>query len=382
MNRAGGAERYLLELMRVLQNGGNDVALYTIDKTDWGRLSEIQGLETSPDHEYFLQEKTLEPGNIFSWIKVTLNYLWILTRAREETELSINNYGEVLPIISDISIVHAVPLIAKSGNPYNIPLWDYIRHVYEYIHGRLADKTSRCIITNSRYNLERIKPHYEASIHVVNPPVAISTYIEGQKDGGILTIARISPNKNLQHVTKIANRTHRNRFVIAGKTEPNSERVLRVLREMRNIEVYINPLRASLMELMERSSILLSTQQDEAFGMATVEAMSMGCIPLVYRGGGPWTDILDETEGVYGYAYESEDEATEKIDLILGDDEHRNELRDNCVQRSKIFSPDLFEEKIIRVIEGVQPVRVEDFFTKLYKARMRLKAIRVSLLRR
>jgi glycosyltransferase involved in cell wall biosynthesis len=161
----------------------------------------------------------------------------VLVRTREETELSINNYGETLPIISDISIVHAVPLIAKNGNPYNIPLWDYTSPVYEYIHDRLADKTSRCIITNPRYNMEKIQPYYEASVYVVNPPVATTTYFEEQKNGRILTVARISPNKNLQQITKIANRTHRNKFIIAGKTEQNSEKVLRVLREMRNIDV-------------------------------------------------------------------------------------------------------------------------------------------------
>lgn len=376
LNRAGGAERYLLVLTSALQRRGYSVSLYTIDRTEWEKLLEIQGIETRPDKEYFLQEKPLEPTGLISWIRATIRYVWLLIWAREETELCINNYGETLPVISDISIVHAVPLIAKNGNPYNIPLWEYTRHIYEYIHRRLAAKTSEIIITNSRYNMEKIRPHYESRTYVVNPPVATSTYYGGQKNGRILTIARISPNKDLQRVTNIANITHRNRFIIAGKTDQHSERVLKVLREMRNIDLHINPPRLRLMELMQRSSILLSTQMDEAFGMAIVEAMSVGCIPLVYRGGGPWTDILEEKEGDIGYAYESEEEAAEKIKLLLGDSKHRNQLRERCVERSKEYNPELFEEKIIRIIEDAMPVRPEDFYTRLYRARMRLKAIR------
>ncbi|MBE0634055.1 glycosyltransferase, partial [Candidatus Bathyarchaeota archaeon] len=123
-----------------------------------------------------------------------------------------------------------------------------------------------------------------------------------------------------------------------------------MLREMRNIEVYINPPRASLIELMQHSSIMLSTQPDEAFGMAVVEAVSMGCIPVVYRDGGPWTDILEENDGVYGYAYENAVEATERIEEILGDGELRARLRENSIQRSKEFDSAKFVLKILKII--------------------------------
>ncbi len=196
LNRAGGAERYLLELVNVLQRTGNSVCLYTVDKTDWDKLDEIQGINTRPDREYYSQEKKLELGNIFSWIKAGIVYLWLLISAREETDLSINNYGEILPIISDISIVHAVPVIAKNGNSYSIPLWDIIHPVFVFIHGTLAKKTSRLIITNSKYNMEKIRKQYDAEIVVVNPSIETPRYYGEQKNGRILSIARISPNKN------------------------------------------------------------------------------------------------------------------------------------------------------------------------------------------
>ena len=275
LNRAGGTERYLIEMVKALQTAGYSVSIYTIDKTDWEKIREIQGITAKPTHEHYRQEKKLEPGTVFSWMKMVLVYAWLLIRAREETDISVNNYGEVLPIISSVSIVHAVPLIEKTNNPYSIPLWELLSPLFHHMHGFLKKKTSKHIITNSRFNMEKIRKHYTVDIHVINPPIT-ATYYGERKDGTILSIARISPNKNLQMITEIANRSHRNRFLIAGKTEPNSDKVLRVLHEMRNIEVHINPPRDSLIQLMKQSSILLSTQPDEAFGMAIVEAMGMG----------------------------------------------------------------------------------------------------------
>jgi alpha-1,2-mannosyltransferase len=377
----GGAERYLLKLVKALQSRGYTVSLYTVDRTDWDKVSEVQGINTRPDIEYYTQKKELELGNIFTWIKAGIIYLWLLIRAREETDLSINNYGEILPIISDISIIHAVPLVEKNGNTYNIPLWELIQPIFGFIHGTLAKKTSKLIITNSKYNKELIQKHYKAEIVVINPPIETPRYYGEQKNGRILSVARISPNKNLQAITEIANRSYRNRFIVAGKTDQNSEKVLRVLREMRNIDVYINPQRESLLELMKRSSVLLSTQQDEAFGMVVVESMGVGCIPVVYRGGGPWTDIMDENEEVIGFSYGSTLEAQERIEQILGDGELRSQMRENCVKRSMEFNTEIFEEKITTTIEGYQPLCQEDNYAKIYRLIKKVENIRVPVLR-
>ena len=208
LNRAGGAERYLIETMKALQEAGYSVNLYTVDKTNWDRIREIQGITVLPENEFYRREKKLEPSSIFSWLRAALLYFWLLIRAREEADISVNNYGEIIPIISDISIIHAVPLISKNNNSYSIPLWEIIAPIFHYVNGFLKSKTSREIITNSRYNMEKIRQHYDSKTTVIHPPIT-GTYYSERKDGTILSIARISPNKNLQMITEIASRTHR-----------------------------------------------------------------------------------------------------------------------------------------------------------------------------
>ena len=119
-----------------------------------------QTMSTMPSHNELLVEKT--QGNVFTWTQTTLVFLWLLIMAREETSLSVNNYSEILPIISGISIVHAVSLAEKDGGAYNIPFWELVKPLYGSTHSALAAKTSGLIITNSRYNKELIQKRYNA----------------------------------------------------------------------------------------------------------------------------------------------------------------------------------------------------------------------------
>jgi hypothetical protein len=45
--------------------------------------------------------------------------------------------------------------------------------------------------------------------------------------------------------------------------------------------------------------------------------MSAGLVPVIHRSGGPWEDILDKTQGIYGYSYAYIDEAIDIIEKLL-----------------------------------------------------------------
>jgi hypothetical protein len=55
-------------MINTLTNLGHKVNLYTIDKTDWIKLREKHNLTAEPDKEHYLQEKTLTPDDLFSWM--------------------------------------------------------------------------------------------------------------------------------------------------------------------------------------------------------------------------------------------------------------------------------------------------------------------------
>ena len=389
MNRAGGAERYCLEMLDTLVKNGYRVSLYTMDKTDWEMIQRTHQLSVKPREEVYLQSKPLEPDGLLSWIKTAIAYTWLLIRASEESDISINNYGEIMPFFAQVSVIHSVPMSSSKENNYAIPLWGLVRRVYSALFSYLdTEHGSREIITNSRYNAQRI----QKKATIIHPPVQLPQITQVEKNGEILTVSRLKLSKNLRKIAEIATASPRNRFNVTGKTERGSERIINELRRFKNIEVYTNPSRETVLSLMNDCSIYLSTQSNEAFGMAIVEALSLGCIPVIYRDGGPWLDIFSEQENI-GLAYTTTDEALNKIKLILEDEELRNRLRDNGVERAKEFTVETFKARFLEFIDTLEPHGKQDnlFYNtyrwvkglrrRLSNSMNRMRIIRVPLLR-
>ena len=371
LNKAGGAERYLIETIHCLRETGHHVSLYTIDKTEWATLDQKHKLRAEPDTEHYLQEKKLTPDGVFSWLHTALAYTWLLIRASEESDICINNYGEILPYFAQVSIVHSVPL--GDSNNYGIPLWGLIKPLYRAVTEWLALYKSEIIVTNSRYNAARTQ--HTGRTEIIHPPVQLPPSMQTEKNGEILTVARLKQGKNLNTVAEIAAYS-RNRFNVAGHAEYGSERLIKELRDFRNIEVYINPPRDKIIELMNQCSVYLSTQRDEAFGIAVVEAMSLGCIPLVYRGGGPWSDILGMSESC-GLTYDSAGEAVEKIREVLLDEEKRATLRDNGIERANGFSETVFRHRFTDFMNTVEPREKPD--TRIYRLYKKIRELREKI---
>ncbi|MEM2092139.1 MAG: glycosyltransferase, partial [Candidatus Bathyarchaeia archaeon] len=102
---------------------------------------------------------------------------------------------------------------------------------------------------------------------------------------------------------------------------------------------------------LSMAKVLLHTQPSEAFGMVVVEAMAAGCVPVVPRSGGPWIDILDRRQGVYGFAYRNIDEAANIIRMLLSNEELRREVAGRARVRALCFNKSIFEEKVLGVMK-------------------------------
>ena len=356
LNRMGGSERVCLEIMRVVKDQGNSVHLYTIDRTNWVLLEDNWAVKARPNAETYFQEGVLSPLDSLSWAWASITYLWLLLRAQIEEGLSINNYGEVFPLISDVSYIHSRPLITVEGDPYGVPVWGYTRTLYDRVYTELSSNYQEgTLLTNSRYNMELVKERLIRDAVVVHPFIEPVIYRGEPKTGNVLTVSRIAPGKNLTLIPEVAQRTRGPRFTVAGKTQSNSDKVLSALRLQPRLEVHTNPRRGDLLDLMRRSSVYLSTQPDEAFGISILEAMSAGCVPVVPRSGGPWIDILERRDGEVGLSYSDPEEAAERIRKVLEDERLREALRTGAVNRSRSFTVERFERDLTEALKGVEP---------------------------
>jgi glycosyltransferase involved in cell wall biosynthesis len=244
------------------------------------------------------------------------------------------------------------------------------------LYDRLLERhPSPVLVTNSTYNARHIRDRLGSEPKVLYPPIDPVPYRFEPKTGKVLTVCRLTPEKNLKVVNEALGRMRGVRFCVAGRTTPQSAGVLSMLRG-KYVDLYPNPRRGEIIGLMKESSVYLSTQPNEAFGIAVLEAMSAGCVPVVYRDGGPWHDILSARDGEVGYGYTTGAEAADRIADVLSDEGLRERLRANAVRRANEFTGKRFSEGLLRVVGGAEHVKMEGgrlLDAYLYLSRLRAR---------
>jgi glycosyltransferase involved in cell wall biosynthesis len=115
----------------------------------------------------------------------------------------------------------------------------------------------------------------------------------------------------------------------------------------------MSPSFSAYLDCICRGKVLLRTLFFETFGMSVIEAMAAGCVPVVPRCGGPWFDILECKQGVYGFSYGSIGEAAEIINRLLSDEALRESVASRARERALMFDGSIFEKKILDVVDKV-----------------------------
>jgi glycosyltransferase involved in cell wall biosynthesis len=128
---------------------------------------------------------------------------------------------------------------------------------------------------------------------------------------------------------------------------------LKVLREraegLSNFHVETDVPRRRIIELMSQASIYLHPPLAEPFGIAIAETAAAGLVPVVYRDGGGWTDIVSRVD--QGLGYTSVEEAARIIRSLLNDPEKLKTLSAKARDVAKGFSYERFKERLSEVIK-------------------------------
>ena len=367
LNVHGGAELICLEMIKVYKENNYIVNLYTLDKIDLKHLSRSYGEYIEPDSCFhFIDKQISHKASIIKLFYLTYLYIKLLLLSKKNyNAVSINNFGDVLPIIADFSYIHSVPLFTlhknKRQNPYQIKHWSITSKLY-YMTFCLVKSILKLsnIITNSQYNSQIIKKSISKNSLIIYPPIKKLTgevYCEDKKQI-IITVSRISKMKNLHIIPHIASLVQeKSNFTILGGTHAYSVDVLNDISKLvakydvsNKINVIKNPRRSMIEEAYSTASIYLSTQPTEAFGMAIIEAIIRDCVPLVPRMGGPWIDILEEKQGWYGFGYVSVLQAALFIQLLLSNEEMRKRISKRAKYKAKEYDSTIFQKKMMKIL--------------------------------
>jgi glycosyltransferase involved in cell wall biosynthesis len=169
----------------------------------------------------------------------------------------------------------------------------------------------------------------------------------------VLTVSRITPEKMVAEIPKVAKLVPEAEFYLVGSTSDYSERTLKVIESeakgLSNFHLETDVPRRRIIELMSQASIYLHPPYAEHFGIAIAEAAAAGLVPVVYRDGGGWTDIASRIDE--GLGYTSVEEAAHIIRSLLNDPGRLKELSSKAREVAKGFSYENFKSRLNEVIK-------------------------------
>lgn len=356
METLAGSERVAISIVRALASMGFDVDLLMASGSPKDFMNMLKDIGK-------VSIRTLSPFRI-PGMGIYQRLLTYILSPKIKADLVVSAHGDLLPYrsYSGVPAIHychyplaVIPRDRVLLGKYASPPWRLYYELYRVFSKPLARRAAGegIIVTNSRYIAKLIRASLGIESHVIYPPVDVEKFLkiplDLERENSILMIGRYSPEKGYEDAIKlIASMPREIKLWIVGiltRTGISYYRTLQRLAEKigveKRVELLYNIPDDKMIELMSRSSIFLHMYRGEHFGIAVVEAMAAGLIPIVWQFGGPSEYVPAE------YQFKDLEEAREKIMKAL------NPPTIERIRMRKIamgFSENVFIEKFRRVV--------------------------------
>lgn len=190
-------------------------------------------------------------------------------------------------------------------------------------------------------------------------PVVAWTFPEvawAEKENGFVSIGRIAPEKRIEVMIDILRlvrqRGHDIHFHVAGAVgnDPYGQLVRRRCQQEAGwITLEGSCVGHEKEQLLTRHRYAIHSRPYEAFGISVAEYAKAGCIPFIPNSGGQ-TEIVNQPD----LTYDDIDEAVDKIDRVLRDEDRQRELREHVALQGKQFGVEIFTRAYRDIVEQFQ----------------------------
>lgn len=231
-------------------------------------------------------------------------------------------------------------------------------------------ETYDCITANSQYTARWVKHRWNAKARIVYSACElVEPAPESSKERIILNVGRFDPEKRqdalietFQKMADIHEQGWSLHFVGATRLDSPDDPYLATLREAaRGLPIFfhVNVSRSALVSLYDRASIYWHAmgfgldpdaypEQQEHFGMSTVEATSAGIPCVVIRSGGQTETII---EGVNGCLWSTLDELMEKTRGLTANPALRTLLREGALSMRDRFTKAKYLKAVREIVD-------------------------------
>jgi glycosyltransferase involved in cell wall biosynthesis len=370
LNVCGGSERLAATTIETLAQIGFNVDLATFTIPDLAKIQRLFGINLNG------RIRKTHLTNLYSVLNMEGELLDVNTYSYD---IVMNTHGDLLPFYekhndndtaikckkSKINLTYChyplLPYQIRNGL-YRTFLEKFMPDISSFNLDKLFANASsqynlmmnnNTILTNSTFSAKAIKKLYHnVDPIVLSPPVDIDKFCKanlfyrssyGKKQNMLLVVSRFSADKEIESAITLANllkdrclrgKIQEFKMVIVGNFSELNYRYVQFLEKMilnYGLENYVKLVFGAsfdrLLDLMKRSKVYFHPLAGEPFGIAIVEAMASGLIPIVPTIGGSSEFVPSE------YQYHTIQQAADIIANTL------NEINDdNMLSRSNKIS--------------------------------------------
>jgi glycosyltransferase involved in cell wall biosynthesis len=331
------------------------------------------------------------PQSVNKWID-PLDRWWRLSSDQAQRSARLSESYDLF-----ITVTHSVPPVCRAPHgvlyvlfpffnrmdnwPWNQTTSNGLRGIANRIRREIYERAWQSRFASydhhlaiSQFAADWTARYWGDSCKVLPPPVACS-FADSEKTNQIVVLGRITPGKKQRELVATF-RTAYGRFLRGwsmvclgglsnGAEEQEYYEETRRSAGTAPVRILPNAPRDVLRTELERSKIFwhgmglgedenLDPSRLEHFGIATVEAMAIGCVPVVIGRGGQ-REIVED--GINGFLCENLEEMVEKTVLLSQDGALCDRMAEAAVCRAREFSVDRF---FARFQEITHPLLVSD----------------------
>lgn len=247
-----------------------------------------------------------------------------------------------------------------------------LQNQFELLASQLNLDCYQCICSVSRFTQKWVKRYWNRDSDLLYPPIDVADILPRDKQNVILSVGRFfEGHHNKKHLELI--KVFREmcdeglgnwKLILVGgthKEDIHREYLERLIQACEGypISILTNISFARLKELYGTSKIYWhgtgfgeeetkTPERFEHFGMSTVEAMAAGCVPVVFGKAGQAEIINHEQNGLL---WKRLDELKRYSLNLVSDDTLRRTLSQAAIERSRYFSRQVFEQKLLDMVE-------------------------------
>lgn len=361
----GGRMQVTINMIKILNSRGIVPDLITF-KFNLSKKEITEKYDAEID--FNIKEIFINPRIPFEWNILVFNFLSRFYLKSYDLVINSNNTSYFLSSnLNLISYVHFPrkkrAAISKKDIHFpegeNKSLWNFKSDFL--LLAQLAYKFDRSIssndlqIANSEFTQNTLQELYgieKSEIQVIYPPVSPMSLIDDSKKMIVSSLGRFSPDKRQLEQVKIAEQVSHLQFKLFGFV--NSEKYFKTIEsyiaenKITNVELFPNASFDEIRSGLSESTFFLHSLQNEPFGITTVQAIQLGCIPVVHNSGGQ-IEIVHNKE----LRYNNKEEVVSIFNKLSSLTQNQLDLlRKSFHDDKRKYSDKIFIERFNRILDS------------------------------